>query len=443
MAIKILRNGKIMVPGAKNPETGDIVIDGVRIARVVSENSRPLSESELAAAAEVVDLDGALVMPGAIDTHVHFREPGLTAKGDFASESRAAAAGGVTSVIDMPNTRPATTTPEAWRDKMERAAGSMVVNYAFFPGLTADNLGSLVDGIPSEHLLGFKLFMGATTGDMAVTGDDTLDRLFEEVSHTGLPLVVHAEENRLLHLDGPDEPIEEHPANRPADACVAASMQAISLAMRHKTRLHLAHISTYPEAGILEVLHSAHLADFVTSETCPQYLLYDSSQYSRQGARIKCNPSIKHHTDRTALLEACAKGVIDTIATDHAPHLLSDKAGGAMRAASGMPGVQFSLPLMLSILSPDRVMRLMAENPASIFNIRDRGAIKQGYFADLAVLRKRPHTITDAEVVSKCGWTPYNGFPAQWVVEQTWINGERFKPDTTPHGMPLETKPSE
>lgn len=439
MSTTILRNGLIMTPGAECPERGDIVIDGRRIARVATAATAPLTDEELAAADRIVDLEEALVLPGAIDTHVHFRDPGLTAKGDFASESLAAASGGVTSVIDMPNTRPATTTAEAWQAKMDRAATTMAVNYAFFPGLTADNLDSLIDAIPHKYLPGLKLFMGASTGDMAVTGDDTLARIFSEVALTRLPLVVHAEENRLLHLDGdPDAPIEQHTANRGHDACVAASLEAISLAMRYGTRLHLAHLSTAAEAAIINVLHTSGMAASVTSESCPQYLLFTDSDYSRKGARIKCNPSIKHTSDRDALRAACTGGIIDTIATDHAPHLPADKEGGALRAASGMPGVQFSLPLMLSILQPHTVVRMMAETPAAIFGIKERGAIKPGYFADLAVVRPCHHTITDAEVVSKCGWTPYDGLAVRWTVEQTWINGERFDPGSPSPGMPLE-----
>lgn len=386
-------------------------------------------------AAQVQDATGLVVMPGVIDTHVHFREPGLTHKATIASESRAAAAGGVTTYFDMPNTIPATTTPGAWDDKMSRAAATSLVNYAFFVGATPDNIGWL-SSLDYTDRPGVKLFMGSTTGATADTSGDWLDSLFSRV---GALIAVHAEDDSIIadardaavaqYGGSPDNvPVAMHPAIRTREACIASTRLITSIARRHNHRLHVCHISTADELHFFEP-DTDPSGKLLTAETCPQYVTFDSADYDRLGARVKCNPSIKDLSDREALEAALATGRIDTIATDHAPHMLSDKTGGALTAASGMPGVQFSLPVMLEKtldgrLTLQSVSRLMSANPATIFGVERRGYLRPGYHADLVFLRAgAPHTIADADVISTCGWTPYTGITLTYAVQSTWVNG--------------------
>lgn len=384
---------------------------------------------------EVIDATGLTAMPGVIDTHVHFREPGLTQKATIASESRAAAAGGVTTYFDMPNTIPATTTPEAWDDKMKRAAASSVVNYAFFVGATPDNIGWL-SSLDYTDRPGVKLFMGSTTGATATAGHQWIDDLFSNVRAL---VAVHAEDDSIIakaadaaitsYGDPDSVPIAAHPAIRTREACIESTKLITSFARRHNHRLHVCHISTADELQMFEP-GTEPAKKMITAETCPQYVTFDSQDYDRLGARIKCNPSIKTSGDREALEAALATGRIDTIATDHAPHMLSDKSGGALKAASGMPGVQFSLPLILEKtldgrLTLQSVSRLMSGNPAVIFGVERRGFIRPGYHADLVFVATAdtPHTIADSEVESSCRWTPYAGISLTYSVQSTWVNG--------------------
>ena len=359
-----------------------------------------------------IDATGCVVMPGVINTHVHFREPGLTAKADIESESRAAAFGGVTTYFDMPNTVPQTVTAEALDDKMRRAAACSHVNYAFFLGATNDNIDTLTAADP-HRIPGIKLFMGSSTGNMLVDREEALRHIFSRVH---LPIMAHCEDTAMIteamrdavSRYGDDPPVALHPLIRSAEACHASSSQAVTLATACHARLHLAHLSTARE---LELLPQAEgdVIPTITGEAVIAHLMFTDVDYATKGALIKCNPAVKTAADRAALRRAIADGTITTVATDHAPHCLSEKEGGSRRAASGMPMVQFSLPCMLQlvdegVLELPQLVRLMCNNPARLFDIDRRGFLREGYKADIAIVR--PHTewtVTPDVIQSRCG----------------------------------------
>ena len=386
----------------------------------------------IGAASTVIDAAGRLLLPGVIDTHVHFRDPGLTHKADMATESRAAVAGGVTSFIDMPNTRPATTTMAEVEAKLARAAEVSVANYGFFIGATADNLDELRTADYSR-CAGVKLFMGSSTGNMLVDNSEAIDRLFAEVPAL---VAVHAEDETLLRQRreaiveryGEQLSLDFHPVIRNHDVCFEASRRIVEIARRHNHRLHLLHISTAQELTLLQPGEPS--TKLITAETCPQYLAFSDEQYPMLGTRIKCNPAIKRPADRDALRQAVTDGVIDTIATDHAPHLPEEKQGTALTAASGMPMIQFSLTLMLQMADEGifdiyTIVREMCHNPATIYGIDRRGFIREGYYADLVLVNNdcEPYTITDQWVISRCGWTPLAGLTVGNKVDMTFVNG--------------------
>lgn len=408
----------------------------------------------IAGAAEVVDARGSLLLPGAIDGHVHFRDPGLTHKADMATESAAAAAGGVTSFIDMPNTMPQSTTVEAVADKMRRASEVATANYGFYIGATNDNLQELLHA-DYTAVAGVKLFLGSSTGNMLVDSESTLHKIFSQVNAL---IAVHAESEseirrsreRLVAERGDDMPVELHPAIRSRKACLDASRSAVELARLTGARLHVLHISTADELSLFTPGDVA--SKRITAETCPQYLLFDSADYHTRGTRVKCNPAIKDAADRDALRRAVAAGVIDCVATDHAPHLLAEKQGNALTAVSGMPMIQFSLPAMLTLALQgafpiEKVVETMCHNPATLYSIENRGFIRTGYFADLALVERADVAVSDADVVSRCGWTPLDGLRLSWRVASTWLNGRRVwdgrSVDPTVRGMALRYKPAE
>lgn len=400
-----------------------------------------------------IDCSGKWLLPGVIDTHVHFRDPGLTEKADMATESAAAVAGGVTSFLDMPNTNPQTTTREAWEGKMERAAAVAKANYGFFIGATNKNLATLKE-MDYSRVPGIKLFLGSSTGNMLVDADDALSRLFAE---TDAIIAIHAEDEAIisaararLKAEYPEGiPVELHPDVRPREACVAATRRAIALAEASGARIHICHVSTAEELRLIAEAKTRGVK--VTAETCPQYLLWDRNDFLTLGARVKCNPSIKEASDRIALVRALAEGgPIDTIATDHAPHLLSQKEGDALTAASGMPMVQFSLPAMLDLtdtdpeaeglVGPERIVELMCHAPARLFGIEKRGFLREGYFADLVLVEPTSPgrgKVADEEVVSRCGWTPLAGRHLGYRVASTWVNGAEAFPGGESTARPL------
>ncbi len=401
---------------------GSLLIEDDRIADIA-----PGREIH-AEGAVTIDAEGMLLMPGVIDDHVHFREPGLTRKATMHTESMAAAAGGVTSVLDMPNVVPQTVTNELLRERQELGLREMHVNHAFFLGATNDNLEE-VKRLDTTRSPGVKLFMGSSTGNMLVDREETLRRLFGE---SPALIMAHCEDTARINRRieeykaryGEDPDVRFHSEIRDEEACLESSRLAAALAREAGARLHIAHISTAeelalaaPEAGI-------------TLEACVPHLLYSTDDYALKGSLIKCNPAVKGPRHREALREALTSGAITSIGTDHAPHLLSEKAGGALKAVSGMPMVQFSLPSMLTladegVVTKERLVSLMCHNPARLFGIRERGFLRPGYKADLTLVKPERRTIRREEVLSLCGWSPREGEEVTWQVAATWVNGQK------------------
>lgn len=416
----LLKNGWLVNEG--QIKRMGLVVDADRISYI---GDKPEGQFD-----KVVDATGCYILPGVIDEHVHFREPGLTQKADIESESRAAAFGGVTSFFDMPNTSPATTSIEAWQDKMAHASRESHVNYAFFFGATGNNFTAFKD-LDRTALPGIKLFMGASTGNMQVEGGDTLRQIFMAAAQSDLPLMTHCEDtglikenmNRCKAEHGADPDISFHPLIRSAEACYRSTLEAVDMARQCGTRLHVAHISTARE---LELFGQDPQ---ITAEAVLPHLIFSVEDYKTKGALIKCNPAVKTAQDRAALRCALSDGRIRTIGTDHAPHRLQEKQGGAARALSGMPMLQFSLPSMLGlvdekVLTLPRMVELMSHNPALLFSIRDRGFIRPDYKADLTIVRPQsPWTLTEDLIQSKCGWSPLTGHKFNWQVVQTICNG--------------------
>lgn len=415
----LIKGGRIVNEGRSFE--GAVIIEDEKIIDVIDGNEIPQDSTFTS----VVDAKGCCVLPGIIDTHVHFREPGMTEKADIESESRAAAAGGVTSYFEMPNTVPQTTTLEALEDKFQRAAKSSHVNYTFFFGATNDNV-ALFNQLDVHHIPGIKLFMGSSTGNMLVDRDEALNRIFASVK---LPIMAHCEDTAIINRNmeeakkawGDDPQVSLHALIRSEEACVVSTTKAVALAKKHGARLHVAHVSTAEELELI--------GGNVTAEATVGHLYFTMLDHERLGARIKVNPAIKSPVDQFMLRESLNDGRITTIATDHAPHLLSQKQGGCAKAASGMPMVQFSLPTMLElvdqkVLSIERMVQLMAHNPATLFEVRNRGFIRKGYQADLVIVRpKSSWTVTPEVIESKCGWSPMEGHTFNWRVEQTFCNG--------------------
>ena len=374
-----------------------------------------------------LNAEDCVVMPGVIDDHVHFREPGLTAKADLESESRAAAYGGVTTFFEMPNTLPQTTTLETLNQKLELAQGKSHVNYSFFFGATNQN-AHLFERLDPKRVPGIKLFMGASTGNMLVDRLETLENIFKNAP---LPIMTHCEDTQLVNqnmaeakrLYGDDPAVEHHPAIRSAEACYHSSALAVELATKYGAQLHVAHLTTARELSLFG--HNPR----ITAEAVIAHLWFCDADYRTRGTQIKCNPAVKTSADRDALRAALTDGRISVVATDHAPHLISDKIGGCAKAASGMPMVQFSLPAMLElcekgVLTIERAVELMCHAPARLFAVSKRGFIKPGYKADLAIVRRgEPWTVTKDCIQSKCQWSPMEGEEFRWRVVQTICNG--------------------
>ena len=439
----LLENGIIVT--SEKEEKGTIVIENGKILDVLYSTGQdyPLNvwnyrkQSE-----EIIDLEGKHVMAGGIDAHVHFREPGLTHKADMATESLAAIAGGVTSVMDMPNTSPATTSAAALRAKIDMAKGRTATKISFHIGATNDNVeeicrlvteGDPENNISPDDIAGVKVFMGSSTGNMLVDESGTLERLF---SIKNKPVLVHCEDEATIKANlaeaisryGDDIPFEEHENIRSRKACIKSSIKALEMAIRHGTRLVLCHISTKEE---IEMARAAKLSNpGIIAETSCNYLWFCNEDYARLGSKAKCNPSVKTAGDRAALRAALAEGLIDTIGSDHAPHLLSEKEGTYCKAPSGLPSIQQSLPVLLTIAKEEdipltRIAAVFSENAADLYGL-NCGKIRKGYDADLVVFDySSEFTVEQKDQKSKCGWTPYDGMTLRGVIDSVYVNGQK------------------
>ncbi len=421
----IIRNATIVNEGRQF--VGSVVIEGEYIQQVIEgDDSTQAYDLE-------IDATGLYLFPGVIDDHVHFREPGMTYKADIGSESRAAAAGGVTSYMEMPNTNPPTTTLDLLEEKFQIAAQDSRVNYSFYFGATNDNVDTLPI-LDRTRIPGVKVFMGSSTGNMLVDRQESLYRIF---ATSPLLLMAHCESTNVIEANirafkkrykgQNDFPVRYHSRIRSVEACYESSSLAVQMAKETGARLHIAHISTAKE---LELFEKKPIEEKkITAEAVIAHLMFSTEDYDTLGTRIKCNPAVKTPEDRAALREALTNGLIDVVATDHAPHLENEKLGGALKAASGMPMIQFSLVSMLElsemeVLPIERIPDLMSHNPAKLFRIEKRGFIRPGYYADLTLVDPEANwQVREGRYYTKCGWTPMDERFFKWRVRRTIING--------------------
>ncbi len=381
---------------------------------------------------QLINLEGMFVLPGCIDDQVHFREPGLTHKADIASESKAAVAGGITSFMEMPNTVPNALTQKLLQDKYEIAARSSSANYSFFMGASNDNLEEVLR-TDARKVCGVKIFMGSSTGNMLVDNERTLENLFKNVPP--MLIATHCEDETTIRLNsakyraiyGENIPVELHPLIRDEDACFISSSLAVKMAKKFNTRLHVLHISTEKEISLFD--NSIPLdKKMITAEACIHHLWFSDEDYNQKGNLIKWNPAVKKASDRAAIFQAVLDNKIDVIATDHAPHTLEEKQQSYFKAPSGGPLVQHALQAMLEkmehgMISMERIVEKMAHAPAVLFHIEKRGFIREGYFADLVVVEKKPSTVTRDGLFYKCGWSPFEGTTFSYTINKTFVNG--------------------
>ncbi|ALN65653.1 MULTISPECIES: dihydroorotase [Lysobacter] len=421
MSSTLIVNARLVNEGREYD--GDLRIEDGRIAQIGSGLAARGNET-------VVDARGRRLLPGMIDDQVHFREPGLEYKADMATESAAAVAGGLTTFMDMPNTNPPTLDAQALEDKYRRAAGRAWGNYGFYLGASNDNLAA-IQTLDPRTAPGVKVFMGASTGNMLVDDPVTLDAIFRDVP---TPIITHCEDTPMIDAElarykaqyGDDIPARFHPDIRSREACKKSTELAISLARRHGTRLHVLHISTADELALFEA--GPIEGKRITAETCIHFLRFDRDDYEKLGHLIKCNPAIKDPADREALIRAVAGDVIDVLATDHAPHTLEEKARPYTGAPSGLPLVQFALNAALELvheghLTTAQVVDKFAHAPAKLFDVDRRGFLREGYAADLVLIDDTPYTVQREDVLSKCGWSPFEGRTFHSRIASTWVNG--------------------
>lgn len=422
--------------------TGSVMVNDKLIEAIYHENDI-LPEAD-----KIIDASGLWLIPGVIDDQVHFREPGLIHKGDIYNESRAAAAGGVTSYMEMPNTIPQTTTQQALAEKFEIAAEKSLINYSFYMGATNDNIDELVKTNP-KTVCGIKMFMGSSTGNMLVNDDKVIENIFK---HSPILVATHCEEDSVIAANlthfkkqfGDNIPFNYHPDIRSEEACYRSSSKAVELATKHNARLHVLHLSTQKE---LSLFSNKPLSEKrITAEACVHHLWFNREDYNEKGSRIKWNPAVKEETDRLALIEALNNGVVDVVATDHAPHTLEEKDNTYTKAPSGGPLVQHSLPAMMELsnkgyFTAEKVIDLMCHRPAELFQIQKRGYIRNGYYADLVLLKPEKWEVNKSNILYKCRWSPFEGETFNYKVVQTIVNGKTvfYKNKTTQEktAMPL------
>jgi len=421
---------KLLITNARLANEGqvrdaDVLIEGERIAQIGSAIAAPDG-------VEVIDAAGKLLMPGMIDDQVHFREPGMTNKGDLATESAAAAAGGITSFMDMPNVNPQTTTREALADKYRIAEHRCTANYGFYFGATNRNIEE-IKALEVDEACGIKAFMGASTGDMLVDDPAALEKLFE---HAPLLVATHCEHSPTIWDNeakaraefGERVPFTEHPNIRSAGACLTSSGMAVDLARRHDAVLHVLHLTTAIEMALFAKAHRSEKR--ITAEVCVHHLWFDESQYDRLGAKIKCNPAIKSAKDRQALLAALNDGRIDVIATDHAPHTASEKSSTYFKAPAGLPLVQHAVLSLFDLVADGQIsIELLVDRAchasADLFGVVDRGYVREGWFADLVLVDlETPYKVSKKNLLCKCHWSPFEGHEFSSSIDTTIVNGE-------------------
>ena len=420
MKKKVIKGGILINEGQRLK--ADILIVNDRIETIAPELSTE--------GCEVIHAEGCYVIPGVIDDQVHFREPGLTHKGNIAEGSRAAAAGGVTSFMDMPNVVPPTTTLKLLEEKQEIAARSSLVNYSFYLGATTDNIDE-IKRVDPRTTCGIKAFMGSSTGNMLIDSIPALERLFGE---SPLLIATHCEDTPIINANlatykekyGDDIPAPCHPLIRSREACFKSSSLAASLARKYGSRLHILHLSTAEELALLD---KGSLSEKkITGEVCVHHLWFNYEAYLKKGNFVKWNPAIKTEADRQALLKAVNEGLIQVIATDHAPHTLAEKSGPYTKAASGGPMVQHSLVTMLELaekgaITPEKIVEGMCHGPAELFEIADRGYLREGYKADICIFRKETWEVNKENILYQCGWSPLEGQTFNNKVQMTLVNG--------------------
>ncbi len=424
MSTLLIKNATIINEGTK--VKGSVLIENDTIKNI-------LTNKELPDADQVIDANGLLLLPGAIDDQVHFREPGLTHKANIESESRAAVAGGITSFMEMPNTKPQATTHEVLEEKYKIAAQSSSANYSFYLGATNDNIDEILKTDP-KNICGIKIFMGSSTGNMLVDDEETLGRIFAE---SPTILTTHCEdegtiqENTTIYKNkfGEDMPFKYHPVIRSGEACYKSSKKASELARKHGARLHILHLSSAQELELLD--KDLPLKDKkVTGEVCVHHLWFTDEDYEKYGSRIKWNPAVKSENDRNGLRKGLIDGSLDVVATDHAPHTIEEKNNKYFSAPSGGPLVQHALVSMLEMVKQgvftyEIVVEKMCHNPAILFDVEKRGYIREGYKADL-VLVDPDHSweVKPENILYKCGWSPFEGTTFSHKVMHTLVNGQ-------------------
>ena len=423
MSSYLLKNGTVVNEGSSKEY--DVLIRKNRIEKI----GKNLSDDS----ATIIDLAGKYIMPGCIDDQVHFREPGLTHKGNIYSESRAAVAGGITSFMEMPNTSPNATTQELLEDKYQIAKTHSIANYSFFMGATNDNLDEVLKTDASK-VCGVKVFMGSSTGNMLVDNEKTLAGLFSNVP---MLIATHCEDEQTVRKNladaklkyGTEIPIELHPVIRNEEACYLSSSLAVHLAERHGARLHVLHISTAKETELFN--NRLSLKDKkITAEACVHHLWFSEEDYASKGTFIKWNPAVKTISDREGIWKALLDNRIDVVATDHAPHTIEEKKNNYLNAPSGGPLVQHALISMMEHVKKgkitiERVVEKMAHNPAILFRIKERGFIREGYYADIVVVDpSRSYSVQQSNILYKCGWSPFEGYTFSSSINKTFVNGE-------------------